>query len=97
MIPSTSRGDNGMKRFTKWADREFGLGERVIATLLAGVVFVLLIPFVILKGSAGRSSDGCSLCGRSSINSRVAGARRFRLWRRRHCLSPGHSPTAETR
>lgn len=41
-----------MKRFTKWAEREFGLGERVIATLFAGVVFVLLIPFVILKGSA---------------------------------------------
>ncbi len=41
-----------MKRFTKWAEREFGMGERVIATLLAGVVFVLLIPFVILKGSA---------------------------------------------
>jgi hypothetical protein len=40
-----------MNRFTKWAEHEFGLGERVIATLLAGVVFVLLIPFVILKGS----------------------------------------------
>ena len=41
-----------MKRFTKWAEREFGMGERVIATLLAGVVFVLLVPFLILKGSA---------------------------------------------
>jgi protein-S-isoprenylcysteine O-methyltransferase Ste14 len=41
-----------MKRFTKWAEREFGVGERVIATLLAGVVFVLLIPFLILNGSA---------------------------------------------
>ncbi len=41
-----------MNRFTNWAEREFGMGERVIATLLAGVVFVLLIPFVILKGSA---------------------------------------------
>lgn len=41
-----------MKRFTKWAEREFGLGARVIATLLAGVVFVLLIPLGILKGSA---------------------------------------------
>ena len=41
-----------MNRFTKWAEREFGMGERVIATLLAGVVFVVLIPCVILKGSA---------------------------------------------
>lgn len=41
-----------MKQFLKWADREFGIGERVIATLLAGVVFVLLIPYVIFKGSA---------------------------------------------
>ncbi|TET37656.1 MAG: isoprenylcysteine carboxylmethyltransferase family protein [Anaerolineales bacterium] len=41
-----------MNRFTKWAEREFGMGERVIATLLAGVVFVVLIPFVILKESA---------------------------------------------
>lgn len=41
-----------MKRFTKWAEHEFTLGERVIATLLAGVIFVLLIPFLILKGSA---------------------------------------------
>ena len=41
-----------MKRFTKWAEHDFGMGERVMATLLAGVVFVLLIPFLILKGSA---------------------------------------------
>jgi len=41
-----------MKRFTKWAEHEFGMGARVIATLLAGVVFVLLVPFLILKGSA---------------------------------------------
>ncbi|MEE8121515.1 MAG: isoprenylcysteine carboxylmethyltransferase family protein [Anaerolineales bacterium] len=40
-----------MKRFTKWAEHEFGMGARVIVTLLAGVVFVLLIPFLILKGS----------------------------------------------
>jgi len=40
-----------MKRLTKWAEHEFGMGERVIATLLAGVVFVLLIPFLIIKGS----------------------------------------------
>ncbi len=40
-----------MTRFTKWAEREFGLGARVIATLLAGAVFVLLIPYLILKGS----------------------------------------------
>jgi len=40
-----------MKRFTKWAEHEFDLGERVIATLLAGVIFVILIPFLILKGS----------------------------------------------
>jgi len=41
-----------MKRFTKWAEREFGMGERVIATLLAGVLFVLVIPFLIITGSA---------------------------------------------
>jgi len=41
-----------MKFFSKLAEREFGIGERVIATLLAGVVFILLIPFVIFKGSA---------------------------------------------
>ncbi len=41
-----------MKHFSKWAEREFGMGERVIATLLAGVLFVLAIPFLIIKGSA---------------------------------------------
>ena len=41
-----------MNQFIKWAEREYGIGERVIATLLAGVIFILLIPTVILKGSA---------------------------------------------
>jgi protein-S-isoprenylcysteine O-methyltransferase Ste14 len=41
-----------MKHFSKWAEREFGIGARLIATLLAGVVFVLLIPYLIFKGSA---------------------------------------------
>ena len=41
-----------MKHFSKWAEREFGMGERVIATLLAGVLFVLVIPFLIITGSA---------------------------------------------
>ncbi len=52
----TSEGERAMKRFTKWAEREFGMGERVIATLLAGVVFILLIPFLIIKGSAAIDS-----------------------------------------
>ncbi len=33
-----------MKQFTKWASREYALIPRLLATLLAGVLFVYLIP-----------------------------------------------------
>lgn len=41
-----------MARFKKWAEREYGIGERITATLLAGTIFVVLIPTVLVKGSA---------------------------------------------
>jgi len=40
-----------MKYFKRWAEREFGLAPRVATTLLAGVIFVILIPTLIIKGS----------------------------------------------
>ena len=33
-----------MKQFTKWAEKEYGIAPRILATLLAGVLFVFLIP-----------------------------------------------------
>ena len=33
-----------MKQFTKWAEKEYGIEQRIFATLLAGVLFVVLIP-----------------------------------------------------
>ena len=33
-----------MKQFMKWAEKEYGLVQRIFATLLAGVLFVVLIP-----------------------------------------------------
>ena len=40
-----------MNRYIKWAEREYGLRQRVIATLAAGIIFVILIPWIIIKGS----------------------------------------------
>jgi len=34
-----------MDRFKKWAQKEFSFWQRFLATLLAGVIFVFLIPF----------------------------------------------------
>jgi protein-S-isoprenylcysteine O-methyltransferase Ste14 len=34
-----------MRKITKWSEREFGFFPRIIATLLAGVLFVFLIPY----------------------------------------------------
>ena len=38
-----------MKRITKWAEREYGLTPRILATLMAGVLFVFLIPYVLCQ------------------------------------------------
>ncbi|GAI31245.1 unnamed protein product, partial [marine sediment metagenome] len=40
-----------MNRYIKWAEREYDLRQRVIATLAAGTIFVILIPWIIIKGS----------------------------------------------
>lgn len=40
-----------MDYFKQWAERKFGLAPRVTASLLAGIVFVILIPTLIIKGS----------------------------------------------
>jgi protein-S-isoprenylcysteine O-methyltransferase Ste14 len=37
-----------MSRYVKWAQKEHSEGSRVAAMLLAGVVFVFLLPYVIL-------------------------------------------------
>ena len=38
-----------MKRIMKWAEREYGFTPRIIATLLAGVLFVFLIPYFLCQ------------------------------------------------
>ena len=38
-----------MKKITKWAEREFGFPARFSATLLAGVLFVFLIPYALSR------------------------------------------------
>jgi protein-S-isoprenylcysteine O-methyltransferase Ste14 len=38
-----------MRKITKWAEREYGLPQRIFATLLAGVLFVFLIPYFLFK------------------------------------------------
>ena len=36
-----------MKQFIQWASREYALAPRLMATLLAGVLFVFLIPYAL--------------------------------------------------
>ena len=38
-----------MKKITKWAEREYGFPSRIFATLLAGVLFVFLIPYALSR------------------------------------------------
>ena len=38
-----------MKQFIKWAEKEYGLGTRILATLMAGVLFVVLIPLFLSR------------------------------------------------
>jgi protein-S-isoprenylcysteine O-methyltransferase Ste14 len=45
-------GEMAMNRFTKWAEREFGITQRVTATLLAGVIFVVAISLFIVQLSS---------------------------------------------
>lgn len=40
-----------INRLAQWAEQEFGLAERIAATLLAGLVFVILIPVILLSAS----------------------------------------------
>jgi protein-S-isoprenylcysteine O-methyltransferase Ste14 len=37
-----------MSRFSKWAQTEHSLGTRMAATLLAGVIFAILLPYLIV-------------------------------------------------
>ena len=36
-----------MSRYSKWAQKEHAIGRRIAITLLAGVIFVMLFPFLI--------------------------------------------------
>jgi len=38
--------------FKKWAENEYRITHRVVATILAGVVFVFIIPFFIVQSSS---------------------------------------------
>ena len=38
-----------MSRYLKWAQREHSFGRRVAATLPAGVLFLLVLPFVVVR------------------------------------------------
>lgn len=38
-----------MKRIIKWSEREYSLSKRVLATGLAGVLFLYLIPTLLIK------------------------------------------------
>ena len=39
-----------MKRIIKWAEHEFSFNQRFFATLLAGVLFLFLIPLLLIRG-----------------------------------------------
>ena len=38
-----------MSRYVKWAQKEHGGGTYIVAMLLAGVVFLILLPWIIIK------------------------------------------------
>ncbi len=40
-----------MDYFPRWAEHEFGLAPGIPATLLAGIVFVVLLPELIIEGT----------------------------------------------
>ena len=37
-----------MNLYTKWAQKEHSAGTRIAATLMAGVIFVILLPYVVI-------------------------------------------------
>lgn len=37
------------RKITKWAEREYGFPSRIFATLLAGILFVFLIPYALSR------------------------------------------------
>ncbi len=37
-----------MKQFVRWANKEYGLAPRVITMLLAGGLFIFLIPYILI-------------------------------------------------
>ncbi|MBE0688277.1 MAG: hypothetical protein IH585_19970 [Anaerolineaceae bacterium] len=39
-----------MKRIIKWSEHEFSFNQRFFATLLAGLLFLLLIPLLLIRG-----------------------------------------------
>ena len=40
-----------MNRFKKWSDREYSKAQRIVAVILGGIIFWILIPFFIWVGS----------------------------------------------
>lgn len=44
-----------MSRYSRWAQIEYSVGTRIAVSLLAGVIFVILLPFVV--GIVGPSLD----------------------------------------
>ena len=44
-----------MSRYYKWAQREHGVGTLITVTLLAGIIFAILLPFVVI--TVGLSLD----------------------------------------
>ncbi len=39
-----------MKRIIKWSEHEFSFNQRFFATLLAGILFLFLIPLLLIRG-----------------------------------------------
>lgn len=68
-VDSFQEGDTRMKRFKKWAESEYPIGFRILALIPAGFLFVLLIPFVLVRiapsidGSLGFPSIALGLPG----------------------------------
>src|SRR4030042_7107216 len=45
-------GDGPMNRFKKWAEHEYSKKQRMIAVIIGGVIFWLIIPFLIVVASS---------------------------------------------
>jgi len=45
-----------MNRFRRWSEREYSKAQRMMAIILGGIVFWIIIPFFIVVGSASMDS-----------------------------------------